>query len=75
MSLPKVVDIAKKVGGENHNFKYVMAPCNILMPEIFAEKWHEIEEVTEDQIEKLNVAFLTAARLNKINVISSSPLM
>ena len=52
-----------------------MAPCNILMPEIFAEKWHEIEDASEDFVSQSNVAFLTAARLNKINVITSSPLM
>jgi aryl-alcohol dehydrogenase-like predicted oxidoreductase len=43
LSLQKIHEIAEKVGGKQHNFKYVQVPVNILMPETFAEKWQILE--------------------------------
>ena len=40
LNLQKVVQLAEKVGGEKtHNFKFIQAPINILMPEVFTEPW------------------------------------
>lgn len=39
LNLQKVHDLAKKIGGDNHNFKYIQVPMNILMPEAFVEPW------------------------------------
>ncbi|MFA6189556.1 MAG: aldo/keto reductase [Sulfuricurvum sp.] len=35
ISLAKVVDIARSVGGENHGFKYVQSPFNMAKPHAF----------------------------------------
>lgn len=42
-----------------------------MMPEAFTEKW----QVYSEENKEFQGFLLTAARLNKINVISSSPLM
>jgi len=39
LSLQKVAELAEKVGGKNHGFKYVQIPINLMMPEAFLEKW------------------------------------
>ena len=41
LNLQKVNRTAQKVVGEGkkHNFKFVQAPCNVLMPEAFIEQW------------------------------------
>lgn len=35
--------MAEKVGGVNNHFKFVQAPCNIMMPEAFCEPWQQFE--------------------------------
>jgi aryl-alcohol dehydrogenase-like predicted oxidoreductase len=37
-SLEKMVNIARKVGGENHGFKYIQVPFNLTMPEALVLK-------------------------------------
>lgn len=45
LSLQKVEKLAQKVVGEDkkHNFKFVQAPINVMMPEAFVEPWQEFE--------------------------------
>jgi len=33
VSLEKVMDLARKVGGDNHGLRYVQLPINLMMPE------------------------------------------
>lgn len=70
-NLQKTVELAQKVGGQNHNLKYVMMPINIMMPEAFAELFQEFVENGVTTKERL----LTVARKLKINIISCSPLL
>jgi len=39
LNLQKVLELAEKVGGKNHGMRYIQAPINIMMPEVFAEPW------------------------------------
>ena len=41
LNLQKVQRVAQKVVGEakEHNFKFVQAPCSVLLPEAFIELW------------------------------------
>ena len=41
LNLQKVQRTAQKVVGEGkqHNFKFVQAPCSVLLPEAFIELW------------------------------------
>lgn len=71
LSLERIVEIAKNVGGENHGFRYVQMPINIMMPEAFAESF---QEITENGV-KTKERMLTVARKLKVNVISCSPLL
>lgn len=47
-------------------------PINLMMPEAFSEIW---QEITNEKNEIEMVRLLSAARMLKINVISSSPLL
>jgi hypothetical protein len=70
LQLQEVVELAKKVGGPKHNFKYIQVPTNLAMPESFAEKWQELTESGKTTMETL----FTVAKRNKINVVTSSAL-
>ncbi|KRX10506.1 NADP-dependent oxidoreductase domain [Pseudocohnilembus persalinus] len=74
-SLHKVTEIAKQIGGQNHGFKYIQVPINVMMPEAFCEKWQETSEDPSSETYEPEVFLLRAARQNQVNVISSSPLM
>ena len=39
LSVQKVHQLAQKVGGAEHHFRYVQVPINIMMPEAFCEPW------------------------------------
>ena len=42
LNLQKVHDLARKVGGDNdHHFRYVQVPINLMMPEAFCEPWQQ----------------------------------
>lgn len=70
--LEKVKSIAEKVGGKDHNFKYVQVPINILMPEAFVEPWQQITD--KSGIQRLKMLLAVASDL-EVNVISSQPLL
>jgi len=42
-SIMRVQEIAKQVAGENHNFKYIQAPINLMMVEAMGEKWQPVD--------------------------------
>ena len=69
-SIQEAVELAEKVAGKNHNFKYIQLPVNMIMPEAFAQPWQEYKE--GDKV--LNENVFQVARRSKINVITSSPL-
>lgn len=71
LSLEKVMELAKKIGGDNHGLKYIQMPINIMMPEAFAEIF---QEITENGVKKLE-RMVSAARKFKVNIISCSPLL
>jgi aryl-alcohol dehydrogenase-like predicted oxidoreductase len=67
INLEDLVNIAKKVGGENHHFKYIQTPFNIGKTSIYILPTQKVngEECT----------LLQAAHRLKIGVISSSSLL
>ena len=70
LSLQKVHELVLRVAGKDNGFKYVQAPCSLMMPEVFSEKWQLLRT---DKLEKCEL--LKIARKLQINVVSSSPLM
>jgi len=70
MSIQEAVELAEKVGGKEHNFKYIQLPVNMIMPEAFGQKWQEYKE--GDKV--LNENVFQVARRSRVNVITSSPL-
>ena len=67
LSLEDTLEMAKKVGGENHGFRFVQLPFNLYYDQALLGKNQPIESV--------NVSFLEAATRLGIGVFSSVPLM
>ncbi len=67
LSLEKLVAIAKKVGGENHRFKYIQTPFNMAKTDIYTQLTQKVNNES--------CTLLQAAHRLKIGVISSSALL
>jgi len=67
ISLEKLVEIAKKVGGENHRFKYIQLPFNM-------GKTNAYTKLTQ-KVNSEECTILQAAHRLKIGIISSSSLL
>ena len=73
LSIEKVHQLAEKVGGANHHFKYVQVPINVMMPEAFVEYWQShTDPKTNVQRNKI---LLQACNELQLNVITSQTLM
>lgn len=67
-SLPRMVEIAREVGGDSHGFRFIQVPFNLAMPEALTvpnQKLHEGEPVT----------LLAAAGALGIAVVSSASML
>lgn len=67
ISLEKLVNIAKKVGGENHRFAYIQTPFNMAKTNIYTQNTQSVNGEP--------CTLLQAAYRLKIGVISSSSLL
>lgn len=67
ISLEKLVKIAKKVGGENHRFKYIQTPFNMAKTNIYTQDTQSVDGA--------KCTLLQAAHRLNIGVISSSSLL
>jgi len=67
MNLEDLVNIAKKVGGENHRFKYIQTPFNMAKTSIYT--------IPTQTVNGEECTLLQAAYRLKIGVISSSSLL
>jgi aryl-alcohol dehydrogenase-like predicted oxidoreductase len=67
INLKKLVDIAKKVGGENHRFRYIQTPFNMAKTHIYTQNTQSIDGEA--------CTLLQAAFRLGVGVISSSSLL
>ena len=67
LSLSELVDIAKKVGGKSHHFRYIQLPVNLAMTEAV--------RTPTQQMDGTNAALLDAAGELGISVVASAALM
>lgn len=67
MNLEDLVNIAKKVAGENHRFKYIQTPFNIAKTSIYT--------ITNQRVKDEECTVLQAAYRLGLGVISSSSLL
>jgi hypothetical protein len=73
LNLQKVHKLAVKVGGEGkHNFKFVQAPINVIMPEAIVELWQAFEDKKGVTTNKTLVSTCTELDLN---LMTSQPLV
>jgi aryl-alcohol dehydrogenase-like predicted oxidoreductase len=73
LNLQKVARTAQKVVGEDkkHNFKFVQAPCSILMPEAFIEFWQPLEDSKGVTKSKL---LTSCCNEQELNLVFTQPL-
>ncbi|CAG9314966.1 unnamed protein product [Blepharisma stoltei] len=67
VSLEQIVQMAERVGGNDHGFRYIQVPINIAMPEAFVYRWQMIEGSEH--------ILLNVAKKLRINIMVSSPLL
>jgi len=67
LSLSKVIEIAKQVGGDQHGFRFIQLPFNMYLDQAFMLK--------NQTIDGNDVSILDAARNYDIGVFTSVPLM
>ena len=66
MELEEVVELAREAGGDQHHFRFVQAPFNLGMPELFALRNQHMEKEPGTLLEvaaKLGVAVIGSASL------------
>jgi len=67
LSLSDVLDLAKKVGGETHGFRFIQLPFNMNLDQAFLNK--------NQNINGKNISILDAAQKYDIGVFTSVPFM
>jgi aryl-alcohol dehydrogenase-like predicted oxidoreductase len=72
-NLQEIHQLAERVAGKEHGFRFIQVPINIMHPEAFVENYQNYKFENE---ENPRLVTLTAVcNVLKINLISSSPLM
>jgi aryl-alcohol dehydrogenase-like predicted oxidoreductase len=66
-SLPRMVEVAREVGGESHGFRFIQLPFNLAMPEALVLRNQIVEEV--------EVSTLEAAAALGVTVVSSASIL
>jgi hypothetical protein len=74
LSLQKVVELAEKIGGKDHHFRYIQVPINVMMPEAFVEPWQNFDEIRGEEKVATKQILVAACNILKMNLISSQPL-
>ena len=67
-SLPRMVEIAREVGGESHGFRFIQLPFNLAMPEALMLPNQKLEEGEP-------VTLLAAAAALGVTVVSSASIL
>ncbi len=66
-SLPRMVEMARDVGGESHGFRFVQLPFNLAMPEALVLRNQIVDEV--------EISTLEAAAALSVTVVSSASIL
>jgi aryl-alcohol dehydrogenase-like predicted oxidoreductase len=75
IELEKLVEIAQKVGGENHRFKYIQTPFNMAKTTVFTTPTQTVqnEECTLIQAaHRLNIGVISSSSLLQMNLFKKS---
>ncbi|MEO8074568.1 MAG: aldo/keto reductase, partial [Acidobacteriota bacterium] len=75
-SLEKMVNIAEKVGGKNHGFKFIQVPLNLAMPEALVLKNQNLNGEAQSTISvahALDITVIASASLSQGQLASNLP--
>lgn len=67
LSISKVIDLAKQVGGDNHGFRFIQLPFNLYLDQAMMIR----NQIINDQ----SVSILAASKLLELGVFTSVPFM
>lgn len=70
-NLQQIYQLAEKVGGKNHGFRFVQTPINVMNPEVFVEKY---QTFVKGDLATSGTLSAVCCEL-EVNLISSSPLL
>lgn len=68
------MELAEKIGGKDHHFRYIQVPVNVMMPEAFIEPWQEFKEEKDGNTINTKEILVAACNILKMNLITSQPL-
>ena len=75
LNFQKMFELAQKVGGDNHGFRFIQVPMGVMMPEAFVEPWqHYLQPDVADPQEEMKV-LIAVCNLLKMNVMISKPIL
>ena len=77
LSLEKIVDIAKDVGGSNHGFKFIQLPFNMYYDQALLKKNQEVNGQLDSILDaslKLNIGVFTSVPLMQGRLVTSETL-
>lgn len=75
-SLEKMVEIAKKVGGENHGFKFIQVPFNLTMPEALVLKNQSLNGEAQSTVavaHALDITVIASASISQGQLATGLP--
>ena len=67
LSLEKTIEMAKRIGGENHGFRFIQLPFNLYYDQALLAKTQKVSDK--------NTSFLESAASNEMGVFTSVPFM
>lgn len=75
ISLEKLVECAKKVGGENHRFKYIQTPFNMAKTDIYTQLTQKVNHESCTLLQaahRLNIGVMSSSSLLQMNLFKKS---
>jgi aryl-alcohol dehydrogenase-like predicted oxidoreductase len=69
LNLPRMVELAKQAGGEEHHFRWVQLPFNLAMVEAFVDKPESVLQAAS----RLGIAVVASATLAQARVLQQMP--
>lgn len=75
LSLEKLVEIAKKVGGDHHRFKYIQTPFNMAKTDIYTQLTQKVNNepcTLLQSAHRLNIGVISSSSLLQMNLFKKS---
>lgn len=77
LNLQKTMEVAQKVGGDDHGFRFIQVPVGAMMPEALTEPWQHFTQETaaSPDIEPEMKVLVVVCNLLRMNMMISKPIL